>query len=106
MTDQTVNIATRIFPYAFPDCQALFAFDNASNHACFAEDALLAKKMNLGTGGKQPRLRAGFNQATQEAQPMVFPEDHPNPAVRGQPKGIKQVLMERNLWGTVDGKAF
>ena len=44
MTDQTVNLATRIFPYVFPDCQALFAFDNAANHACFAKNALLAKK--------------------------------------------------------------
>lgn len=92
MTDQTINIATRIFPYAFPVCQALFAFDNASNHACFAENALLAKKMNLGTGRKQPRLRDGFNQATQEVQSMVFPEDHSNLVLQGQPKGIKQVL--------------
>ena len=65
MTDQTVNLTTRIFPYAFPDCQALFAFDNAANHACFAENALLAKKMNLGVGGKQPRMRDGFNDAIQ-----------------------------------------
>lgn len=54
MTDQTVNLATRIFPYAFPDCQALFAFDNAANHACFTENALLAKKKKnkLGCGWK------------------------------------------------------
>lgn len=35
MTDQTVNLATRIFPYAYPGCQALFAFDNTSNHALY-----------------------------------------------------------------------
>lgn len=57
MTDQTVNLATQIFPYAFPDCQALFAFDNAANHTCFAENVFLAKKINLGVGGKQPRMR-------------------------------------------------
>ena len=66
MTDQTVNLATRIFPYAFPDCQALFAFDNAANHACFAENALLAKKTNLGLDGKQPRMRDGVNDAMQQ----------------------------------------
>lgn len=65
MTDQTINLASRIFPYAFPDCQALFAFDNAANHACYAENALLAKKMNLGVGGKKPRMRDGFNDAIQ-----------------------------------------
>ena len=63
MTDQTVNLATRIFPYVFPNCQALFAFDNATNHAYFAENALQAKKMNLGMGGKQPQIRDGFNDA-------------------------------------------
>ncbi len=54
MTDQPVNLATRIFPYVFPNCQVLFAFDNAANHACYAENALLTKKMNLGVGEKQP----------------------------------------------------
>lgn len=99
MTDQTVNLATRIFSYAYPNCQALFAFDNASNHACFAENALLAKKMNLGMGGKQPRMKDGFNDLIQQIQPMVFPDDHPNVSLRGQPKGLKQVLTERGLWG-------
>ena len=78
MIDQIVYLSTRIFLYAFPDCQALFAFDNAANHAFYAENALLAKKMNLGVGGKQPRMRDGFNDAIQQTQPMVFPSDHPN----------------------------
>jgi len=37
--------------YAFPGCEGLFAFDNASNHCVFAPDALVATKMNLGYGG-------------------------------------------------------
>lgn len=98
MTDQTVNLVTRIFPYAFPDCQALFAFDNAANHVCFAENASLAKKMNLGVGGKQPRMRDRFNDAIQQTHPMVFPDNHPNDSVRDKPKGLKQVLIERALW--------
>lgn len=108
MTDQTVNLATRIFPYAFSDCQALFAFDNAANHACYAENALLAKKMNLSVGGKQPRMRDGFNDAIQQIQPMVFPSDHPNDSLRDKPKGLKQVLTERGLWRNraPDGRTF
>ena len=31
-------------------------------------------------------------------QSMVFPIDHPVAKLREQPKGIKQVLGERNLW--------
>src|SRR2546429_8317293 len=29
---------------------------------------------------------------------MVFPATHPNEKLRGQPKGIKQVLIERGKW--------
>jgi len=29
---------------------------------------------------------------------MVFPENYSDPALRGKPKGIKQVLLERGLW--------
>ncbi len=64
MVDQAVKISTRVFSYAYPGCQALFAFDNSSNHSCYAEDALLVGNMNLGSGGKQPILRNGFNNTT------------------------------------------
>ena len=46
--------------------------------------------MNLGVGGKQPRMRDGF-------QPMVFLDNHPNDSLRNKPKGLKQVLTERGL---------
>lgn len=52
MTDQTVNLPTRIFPYFFFDCQALFVFDNIANHAWYAKNTLLAKKINLDIGEK------------------------------------------------------
>ena len=29
---------------------------------------------------------------------MAFRQDHPTPELRGQPKGIRQVLYERGLW--------
>ena len=64
MVDQAVKITTRVFFYAYPSCQALFAFDNSSNHSFYAEDALLAGNMNLSPGGKQPILRNRFNHTT------------------------------------------
>lgn len=76
ITDQTVNLAIQIFPYAFFDCQALFTFDNAANHACFEETALLAKKMNLEINGKQPQMRDRFNNKTQRIQLIVFSDNH------------------------------
>ena len=74
----------------------MFAFDNSSNHAAFAADALVAQKMNLNPGGKQPKMRPGiYNDIP---QPMVFPDSHPDEQLRGQPKGLKTVLDERGLW--------
>jgi len=84
MVDHAIKVAIPIFRYAFPGCQALFAFDNASNHTSFAEDALRADKMNLGSGGKQPRMRNGFIDSQQRPQSMAFPLDHSNPKLRSQ----------------------
>lgn len=33
-----------------------------------------------------------------QRQEMIFPEDHPNSTLRGEPKGMRQVLIERGLW--------
>lgn len=89
MTDQTVNLAAQIFPYVFPNCQALFVFDNAVNHACFTKNALLARRMNLKVGGKQSWIKYGFNNAMQETQPMIFPENYHNVLLRGKPQELK-----------------
>ncbi len=63
MRHNKVNFAIRIFPFAFLDCQALFAFDKAANHACFAENFLLPKQMNLGVSEEQTWMRDGFSNA-------------------------------------------
>ncbi len=81
MVDQAVKIVARVFSYTYLGCQALFAFDNSSNQSCYAEDALLVENMNRGPGGKKPILSNGFNHTTQEVQPMVFPDGHPNPSL-------------------------
>lgn len=96
MVEQTIKVALRIFEIAFPGCQALLAFDNASNHCSFAPDALLASKMNLGPGGKQAFLRDGAHNGLKHK--MNFPRDYPWTELRDKPKGIKQVLSERGLW--------
>lgn len=52
MTDQTVNLATRIFFYVFLDYQALFAFNNTVNHVYFTKNPLLTQKIYLGINKK------------------------------------------------------
>jgi hypothetical protein len=51
---QQTRKAFEVFNKAFPNDFAVFAFDNSSGHACKAPDALVASRMNLGSGGKQP----------------------------------------------------
>ena len=57
MVNQTEK-AISIFNKAFPDDIAVFAFDNSSGHACKAKDALVANRMNLRPGGKQPVMHS------------------------------------------------
>ena len=54
------------------------------------EDALDVTKMNLIPGGKYSRMRSTWNTFMQEVQQVVFPD--------GTPRGIRQVLIERNKW--------
>ena len=52
LVEQVKTKAIPIFESLFPNCIALFAFDNSSNHAAFKSDALIASRMNLKSGGK------------------------------------------------------
>ena len=88
--------AMAIHDEAYPDYDALWGFDNSCNHCCFAHDALRVERMNLGSGGKQGLLKDTFFNG--QPQVMVFPPDHPDEELRGKPKGMKQVLLERGLW--------
>ena len=92
MAAQTLDVAVPLFEVVFPrnKFQGLFLFDNATNHRVMADDALDVAKMNLKPGGKSARMRSTWNSFTQEVQQMVFPD--------GTPKGIRQVLIERNKW--------
>ena len=58
MIEQVVSKAIPAHESNHPDKQALFMFDHSTNHHAMPEDALIASRMNLRDGGKQPRLRA------------------------------------------------
>ena len=63
-----------------------------------ANDALIATKMNLNSGGAQPKMRNGWyiNERGEKCvQSIIFPDNHQQ---KGKPKGIKQMLKKRNLW--------
>ena len=57
MISQVKEKAIPIFEKRFPGKKAIFAFDNSSGNAAFAEDALVASRMNLNPGGAQPKMR-------------------------------------------------
>ena len=110
MVEQTKK-AIAIFNKAFPGDTAVFAFDNSSGHACKAKNALVANRMNLHPGGKQPEMhdtkwsnaRAGGRTIEQS---MIFQQgdlewntDIPiSPELIGKAKGMKRILQERGLW--------
>jgi len=77
---------------------AVFAFDNSSNHAAFSKDALVASRMNLNPGGKQPIMRDTYFAQNNRLQSMVFSIIHYDEKLRSKPKGIKQVLIEHRKW--------
>ena len=90
--------AIPIFEVLHPGCVGVFCFDQSTNHNAMAADALIATRMNLSPGGAQPKMRDGWHineNGEKLVHPMVFPDDH---KLKGKPKGIKQILMERNLW--------
>jgi len=74
--------------------------DNSQGHCAYAEDALLVSRMNLRPGGKQAHMRNGWyiRDNTKVVQTMIFPSNHPD--FPNQPKGMRQVLIERGLWNT------
>ncbi|KAH9071006.1 hypothetical protein EDB83DRAFT_2221343, partial [Lactarius deliciosus] len=96
------QLAERIIP-AFeraysPSYQALIMVDNSQGHSAYSVDALLTSRMNMKPGGKQAKMQDGWHvqNSVQVAQKMCFPSDHAK--FPGEPKGMRQVLMERGLW--------
>lgn len=101
----------KVFDHTHPDCVTVFVFDRSSAHGGFAENALNIHNMNVNHGGKQRKLRntviplsnpgpaPGEEDMRGRVQNMCFPDDHPNLELRGQAKGIRNVLQERkSVW--------
>ena len=79
MVEHAVHVALPIFRYAFPNCQALFALDKASNHCSFSDDALVAKRTNLKPGGQQPIMREVLTTSIAYVTPLLWQMTyHPN----------------------------
>lgn len=95
MMDQ-LRHAVSIFKRRFPNCTGLWLFDNSTNHGAFAPDALVASRIAMNPGGKQPHMRNGFIGSPGHIQTMTYGADHE--LFSGQPKGAKAILQERGLW--------
>lgn len=79
-----------------PNRVGLWAFDNPSNHNCVPKDALVVSRMNLSSGRKQAIMRDTMIDGVHYT--MIFPDNYANETLRGQPKGMKEVLKDRGLW--------
>ena len=75
------------FKYPSSDNTLVFLFDQSSGHCGYSDDALIAHKMNVSDGGKQPFLRSTIWDG--KVQKMVTDE--------GLQKGLKRVLEERGI---------
>ena len=98
--------ALRIFEYLHPGAIGIWVFDCSSVHEALANDALNIKNMNIKLGGKQCHLHPtviplnnpppnGQWDTCGDVQVFLYPLDHPDPGLRGKPKGIRAILMER-----------
>ncbi|RGB35632.1 hypothetical protein C1646_814585 [Rhizophagus diaphanus] len=95
LLEQVKNNAIPIFEIMHPNAIAVFAFDNSTNHEAMADNALCAQRINLNSGGQQPVMKDTVFGPDNKLQSMVFPFNYPK--YLNQPKGIKQILIERGL---------
>jgi hypothetical protein len=70
------EIVIPIFNYAFPNCWALFALHNSLNHSLFAPDALIALRIILFPGGKQPNVLNELKYQKHLPQSMIFDDSY------------------------------
>jgi transposase len=84
-----IENAVKIANYKYPAnrYKVCWIFDQSSCHKAYNDDALNAYKMNLSSGGTQPKMRdTVFNGKCQKLVDS-----------KGVPKGLKQVLSERGV---------
>lgn len=108
---QQTRKAVDIFEYLLPHAVGVFVFDCSSAHEAFSKDALNVNNMNVKPGGKQARMhdtvipqtnpppKHGRPDTRGQPQAMVFPDTHQDAKLRGEPKGMLEVLRERaSVW--------
>lgn len=106
-----MDIAILIFETTFPNSQVLFLFDHATSHTTYAEDALRVAPINLNSGGKQSNLRDGWYdksdgwyyksdgvQLIYQSINFALTDTTEVIHLRGKPKGIRRVLLQRGFW--------
>jgi len=86
----------------YPDGVGVFIFNCSSAHEAYADDALMAHKMNRGPGGQQPKMHNTVIPGTDIIQSMIYPgdcteRDGNGKLLAGKAKGMEQVLHERGL---------
>ena len=91
----------------YPDGVGVFIFDCSSAHEAYADDALMAHKMNRGPSGQQPKMHDTVILGTDVIQSMVYPSDYTEQdghgvLLAGKAKGMEQVLHE---WGLLEDLA-
>lgn len=112
---EQIKTTIKVFDYTHPGCTAIFTFDRSSAHEGFAENALNVNNMNINPGGKQRKMHdtiiphcnpdpaPGEEDTRGHAQQMNFPDDHPDPSLRGKAKGMRIVLQERkSVWAKLE----
>lgn len=92
LVQQLAEKAFPIFKILHPDCDGLFMFDNSQNHHAKPPDALSVNCINLKDGGKNARpMRDGWFTVNGERVNQTLYSS-------GILKGLKTILIERNLW--------
>ena len=73
---QVMHLAINLFEYTHHGCEGVFVFDNSSCHGLYADNSLVARRLNANPGGQQPKMREGWflRDGNRGRQSMVFEE--------------------------------
>ena len=88
----------------------VFITDNSPIHLAYAPDALVASKMNVGIGGKQPLMRKGyFYKVSANGEKILIKKVEQSMVIekganKGLAKGLKKVCSERFGYENIKGK--
>ena len=76
----------------------VFAFDNASNHSCFASDTLRVEGLNKGTCWGLASYMGGIYSQQRLAADNAAPQNYRIRELAGKSKDLRQILKEYSLW--------